>query len=67
MVENGNRPDLAIEAGRQVACPNVPLLPREGFLANADIAGLLAAGAALFIAIDDVFHERSAHAVRAAT
>ena len=36
-------------------------------MAKADIAALLAVGTALFVAIDDVFHERSAQAIRAAT
>jgi hypothetical protein len=32
-------------------------------MANADIAALLALGAALFIAVGDVIHQRSAHDV----
>ena len=43
---DGNRPDLAIEAGAVVACPHDPLLPRRRCMDKADIAALLALGAA---------------------
>jgi len=36
---------------------------KEAFVANAVIAALLALGAALFIAVGDVIHQRSAHEV----
>jgi hypothetical protein len=41
----------------------LPLLPEEVAVDKTDVAALLALGAALFIAIGDVIHQRSAHEV----
>ncbi len=62
----------AIETGRRAPCPrlcsgDLPRLVRTTSggrsMAKADIAALLALGAAFFIAIGDVIHQRSAHEV----